>query len=83
VAQAEAAEQAADFDALDDLEARLWLDGPTAPEGRVGGDLRALFLEMNGRALRAAHPGDPRPHPEGHAQCLAEISAFVDDIARG
>jgi pimeloyl-ACP methyl ester carboxylesterase len=62
VARAEAAEEAEDFDDLNRLEAWLWLDGPTAPEGRVDGELRKLFLEMNGRALRADHPGDPAPH---------------------
>jgi pimeloyl-ACP methyl ester carboxylesterase len=59
VAQAEAAEESDDYDELNRLEAWIWLDGPSAVEGRVGGDLRALFLEMNGRALRADHPGKP------------------------
>jgi pimeloyl-ACP methyl ester carboxylesterase len=72
VAKAEAAEETDDFDELNRLEAWLWLDGPTAPEGRVGGELRDLFLEMNGRALRARHPGDPRPHPDAWSR-LAEI----------
>lgn len=36
------------------LEARLWLDGPTSPEGRVDGQIRDLFLDMNAIAL--AHP---------------------------
>jgi pimeloyl-ACP methyl ester carboxylesterase len=31
----------------------MWLDGPLAPEGRVAGELRRLFLAMNGIALRA------------------------------
>jgi pimeloyl-ACP methyl ester carboxylesterase len=60
----EAAEQAGDVDTVNRLEARLWLDGPTAPEGRVGGDARALFMDMNGIALRAADPGsaiEPEP----------------------
>jgi pimeloyl-ACP methyl ester carboxylesterase len=43
-----------DRDRLNAVKARLWLDGPLAPEGRVGGDARQLFLEMNGRILRAA-----------------------------
>jgi pimeloyl-ACP methyl ester carboxylesterase len=72
VAKAEAAEEAEDFEELNRLEAWLWLDGPTAPEGRVGGELRDLFLEMNGRALRADHPGEPRPHPDAWSQ-LGEI----------
>lgn len=58
VARAEEAEEAEDWDELNRLEAWLWLDGPTAPEGRVSGAARELFLEMNGRALRAVEPGD-------------------------
>lgn len=58
--EAEAAEAAGDQDAINRLEARLWLDGPAAPEGRVGGEARALFLEMNGQALAAEDPGDAR-----------------------
>jgi pimeloyl-ACP methyl ester carboxylesterase len=74
VAKAEAAEGAGDLDELNRLEAWLWLDGPTAPEGRVGGELRDLFLEMNGRALHADHPGDPAPHLDAWSR-LREIHA--------
>jgi pimeloyl-ACP methyl ester carboxylesterase len=74
VAKAEAAEETDDLDELNRLEAWLWLDGPTAPEGRVSGELRDLFLEMNGRALRADHPGDPAPHIDAWSR-LAEIHA--------
>ena len=57
------AAQAGDFDGANRLEARLWLDGPEAPEGRVGGEARELFLEMNGRALRAPEPGEEADVP--------------------
>lgn len=40
------------------LEAHLWLDGPLVTEGRVTGAKRDLFLDMNGRALEAAFPGE-------------------------
>lgn len=57
----EAAEEAGDLEALNRLEARVWLDGPTAPEGpRVQGPVRDLFLEMNGRALAADDTGKER-----------------------
>ncbi len=56
----EAAEESGDLEALNRLEARVWLDGPTAPEGRVTGAVRDLFLEMNGRALAADDPGEQR-----------------------
>jgi pimeloyl-ACP methyl ester carboxylesterase len=70
-AQIEAAEEAEDLDEVNRLEAWMWLDGPTSDEGRVAGQARELFLEMNGRALRAAHPGakaereDAWPHLGG------------------
>ena len=53
----ESAYDAGDFDEVNRLEAWMWLDGPVAQEGRVGGPVRELFLEMNGRALRAEDPG--------------------------
>jgi pimeloyl-ACP methyl ester carboxylesterase len=54
----EAAEKAGDIAEANRLEAWLWLDGPTAPEGRVGGEARELFLTMNGLALTNEDPGD-------------------------
>jgi pimeloyl-ACP methyl ester carboxylesterase len=36
-----------DVDELNRLETWLWLDGPAGPEGRVGGEPRALALAMN------------------------------------
>lgn len=36
--------------------ARLWLDGPTANEGRVSGAARDLFAAMNARILDMAAP---------------------------
>jgi pimeloyl-ACP methyl ester carboxylesterase len=40
------------------LLAHLWLDGPTSPEGRVGGGARQLFLEMNRRILAVGAPDE-------------------------
>lgn len=54
-----AAEAAKDGDEVNRLEARMWLDGPAQPEGRVGGAARALFLDMNGLALRSPPAGEP------------------------
>ena len=53
----EAAESAGALDALNLGEIRLWVDGPHAPEGRVGGAVRDLALDMNRIALHAADPG--------------------------
>lgn len=36
----------------------MWLDGPSAQEGRVRGPARELFLDMNRRALHAEDPGE-------------------------
>ncbi|HEU0042683.1 MAG TPA: hypothetical protein VFQ15_10055, partial [Jiangellaceae bacterium] len=57
-ADIDAADAAGDFDEVNRLEAWMWLDGPAAPEGRVAGPMRDLFLDMNGKALRANDPGD-------------------------
>jgi pimeloyl-ACP methyl ester carboxylesterase len=48
------AEASGDLDRLNAMKARLWLDGPLAPEGRVAGPARDLFLDMNGIALRSS-----------------------------
>ncbi len=42
-----AAVRANDLDEVNRLETWLWLDGPAGPEGRVGGEARALALDMN------------------------------------
>ncbi len=57
-ARLETADAAGDLDEVGRLEAWMWLDGPSAKEGRVGGNTRELFLDMNGRALRAPDPGE-------------------------
>jgi pimeloyl-ACP methyl ester carboxylesterase len=53
----EAADAAGDLHALNQGELRIWLDGPEAPEGRVGGATRALAYDMNRIALAAPSPG--------------------------
>jgi pimeloyl-ACP methyl ester carboxylesterase len=39
----ERAEEARDLDAVNEIEAQLWLDGPEQEPGRVGGALRDFF----------------------------------------
>src|SRR5262245_2731584 len=56
----EKAEESGDLDELNRLEALVWLDGPRAGEGRVTGEARDLFLEMNRKALGAPDPGEER-----------------------
>jgi len=52
-AQIDAAWEAGDVDETNRLEAWYWLDGPGGDEGRVEGEARELFLDMNDGALRA------------------------------
>jgi pimeloyl-ACP methyl ester carboxylesterase len=54
----DAAWEAGRLDELNRLEVALWLDGPAAAEGRVGGAARALALDMNAIALRSGVPDD-------------------------
>jgi pimeloyl-ACP methyl ester carboxylesterase len=53
----ERAEEGGDLATVNELEARVWLDGPMAPPARVGPPLRDLFLDMNGKALAATPSG--------------------------
>lgn len=46
------AETSGDLTRINELEAHLWLDGPTSAIGRVKGEVRDLFLDMNGIALQ-------------------------------
>jgi pimeloyl-ACP methyl ester carboxylesterase len=59
------AEADGDVAVINALEARLWLDGPRSPDGRVGGAARSLFLDMNELALRAGPVGDAAPAGAG------------------
>lgn len=52
VAQQKQAEASNDPDRVNAIKAHLWLDGPLQKEGRVRGEPRDLFLNMNGIALR-------------------------------
>jgi pimeloyl-ACP methyl ester carboxylesterase len=48
----DAAIAAGNLDEVNRLETWLWLDGPSSPEGRVGGEARTLALDMNAIILR-------------------------------
>ena len=62
-AQIDAADAVADLDAVNRLEAHLWLDG-AGHEGRVSGHVRDLFLDMNARAISALDPGTTADAPD-------------------
>jgi pimeloyl-ACP methyl ester carboxylesterase len=75
-----------DVDAVNRVEAHYWLDGPGAPEGRVGGAVRELFLEMNRTALQAPEVGPERELPSAYDR-LDEIAVralvLVGDLDEG
>ncbi|MCG8420935.1 MAG: alpha/beta hydrolase [Proteobacteria bacterium] len=72
----DAADEAGDLEQVNRLEAHFWLDGPSSTEGRVGGSARALFLDMNQRALSARSPGEERP-PRSAVDRLGELAMPV------
>lgn len=43
--------EARELDVVNEYEAQIWLDGPHAPVGRIGGAIRDKFLNMNKIAL--------------------------------
>ncbi|OZI43687.1 alpha/beta hydrolase [Bordetella genomosp. 5] len=57
LANLQQAEARGDIDKMNAIKARLWLDGPLQPEGRIGGATRSLFLDMNQRVLLAPPTG--------------------------
>ena len=68
------AEQAGDLDRVNAIKTHHWLDGPLQPEGRVTGEARRLFLDMNVIALRSPPIGaNLDAAPTFHR--LGEISA--------
>ena len=52
----EAAQTSGEIDEINRVEMWLWLDGPSAPEGRVSGPARELALAMNAIALKNEIP---------------------------
>jgi pimeloyl-ACP methyl ester carboxylesterase len=58
-AEVRAADEAKDFEALNEAEARVFLDGPGRPRGHVVGELRELFLDMNGRKFQSDFESAP------------------------
>jgi pimeloyl-ACP methyl ester carboxylesterase len=72
-AKIESAFAAGNFDEVNRLEAWMWLDGPAAEEGRVGGRVRELFLQMNAHALDAESPGKQAEIPPAWPR-LGEIA---------
>jgi pimeloyl-ACP methyl ester carboxylesterase len=57
VARLAEAERSGDIEQAIAIRTRLWLDGPLETEGRVRGEARELFIDMNADALRLPPPG--------------------------
>ena len=74
MAQLREAQEAGDLDRVIAIKAHLWLDGPLASEGRVTGQARELFLEMQAVALRSPPIGSSVDAAPAY-QRLGEISA--------
>lgn len=65
------ADEAEDIERVNQIEAHLWLDGPTSQEGRVSGKARDLFLAMNGAALRVPELTQAQEPPSAYEQLKA------------
>ena len=73
MAQLKKAQEVGDLDRVTAIKAHLWLDGPLAPEGRVTGEARALFLDMQAIALRSPPAGSSVDAAPAY-QRLGEVS---------
>lgn len=76
-AEREAALARGDLAEVNRLDAWLWLDGPGQPEGRVGGAVRAVALEMNAAILRNLRPQLVRPNGIQAWPRLSELTVPV------
>lgn len=68
-AQYQVKKEANDLAALNQFEARIWLDGVHGAEGRVQGAVRELFLDMNG--LQHNHPA--LNHAQARPECFSRL----------
>ena len=83
MAALEEAEGADDLDRMNLLEAHMWLDrAGKAAQGRVGGEARELFLDMNGRALRAQPTGEEVGSSDAYSR-LGELAMMPGLVVCG
>jgi len=73
----EAAIEAGDDAEVNRLDMWFWLDGPSSPEGRVGGAARDLALEMNAIIIGNDAPEDAGDNGVDAWSRLAEITVPV------
>ena len=79
----DSAEAANDLDLVNQLEARLWLDGPNQTQDRVSGAKRELFLDMNAIALKLEGHLNHELEPAPVLDRLADLSCPVQIIEGG
>jgi len=72
-------DETGDLARVNEIEANLWLDGPASLNGRVGGVVRELFLDMNGIALHMPDLAN-EIEPESAYGRLDELSLPVSVI---
>jgi len=73
VAEWERVEATADRAAMNEFEARVWLDGPLAPPGRVAKAQRQIFLAMNQIVLEREGTLSSESEPPSALGALASI----------
>ena len=71
----EDAEERGDPEFQNRVDAHAWLDGPRSPNGRVGGTVRELFLDMNMRALTKQPPLTQESERPSARDRIGEINA--------
>lgn len=67
------AEERRQWSSVNRIDAQLWLDGPLEENGRVDGEVRELFLEMNGRHLERP----PLPQEEAEDAAYDNVGAIA------
>lgn len=71
------------FGSVNRIDAHLWLDGPESEQGRVEGEVRELFLAMNGNVLekpRLSLEDEPDPAVDALYQITAPVLLVVGDL---
>lgn len=71
------------YSTVNRIDAHLWLDGPESAQGRVEGEIRDQFLEMNGRALAKpalTHEEEPDSAVDAVRQIDAPVLLVVGEL---
>ncbi len=69
------AEERGDAEFQNKADAHAWLDGPRSPNGRVTGDVRDLFFDMNGKALARGKLLTQQSRPRSAKERIGMIGA--------